>query len=85
MPHKSFRRSSCVDDVDVEVVPDGVVVVVGVLLDARVALTHAVRAQPRVAPLQARSPAVPEVDMAQKLSPGYVNFLHLLAFSASTT
>ena len=62
MPHRSFRRrsSSGVDDVDVEVVPDGVVVVVGVLLDAGVALPHAVRAQPRVAPLQARAPAVPE-------------------------
>ena len=55
-----IHNSLCVDDVDVEVVPDGVVVVVGVLLDARVALAHAVRAQTRVAPLQARSPAVPE-------------------------
>ena len=58
--NRSVDDQSGVDDVDVEVVPDGVVVVVGVLLDAGVALPHAVRAQPRVAPLQARAPAVPE-------------------------
>ena len=50
---------SGVDDVDVEVVPDAVVVVVGVLLHAGVALPQAVRAQLRVAPGQALSPAVP--------------------------
>ena len=54
---ETFR--SGVDDVDVEVVPDAVVVVVGVLLHAGVALPQAVRAQLRVAPGQALSPAVP--------------------------
>ena len=54
---ETFR--SGIDDVDVEVVPDAVVVVVGVLLHAGVALPQAVRAQLRVAPGQALSPAVP--------------------------
>ena len=54
---ETFRLG--IDDVDVEVVPYAVVIVVGVLLHAGVALPQAVRAQLRVAPGQALSPAVP--------------------------
>ena len=57
MAHKC--SALCVYDVDVEVVPGGVVVVVGVQPHAGVALPQAVRAQPRVAPLHARLLAVP--------------------------
>ena len=56
---RSVDHQSGVDDVDVEVVPYAVVIVVGVLLHAGVALPQAVRAQLRVAPGQALSPAVP--------------------------
>ena len=49
------------DDLHVEVVPDAVVVVVGVQLHAAVALPDAVRAEPRVAPQDARPLAVPVV------------------------
>ena len=55
---RSVPDRSGVDDVDVEVVPDAVVVVVGVLLQAGVALPQTVRAQLGVAAGQALSPAV---------------------------
>ena len=57
-----FRKSLLrVYDLDVQVVAHAVVVVVGVQLHAGVALPDAVRAEPRVAPQDARPLAVPVV------------------------